>query len=124
MGAVGSFFGRLFGGTKTTEQALDMVKSGVDMLVFTKEEKAQYTVKGVELYLEYLKITYDAGHLARRLIALIVMGVWSIFAIAALYRMDMDIIKAISDPVMAVMLFYFGAGIVNKVGGMISNEKS
>jgi hypothetical protein len=125
MSVIGSFFGRLFGGSKSAEKALDMVKDGVDALVLTEEEKVNYSIKGVELYLEYLRVTYDGGHLARRLIGLIVTGIWSVYCIAALYFMDMKIITAISDPFMAVMVFYFGAGIVSKLGNMANkNENS
>ncbi len=121
---LGSFLGRLFGGTKTAEVAFDMVKNGVDSLVLTNEEKVQYSIKGVELYLEYLKITFDGGHLARRLIGLIVTCTWVVFCSVGLYRGDLSVINSVSEPFMAVMIFYFGAGIVTRLGVLKGNDKS
>ena len=124
MSAIGSFFGRLFGGPNTVEKTLDMIKSGADALVLTKEEKIQYNLQGMQMFLEYLKITYDGGYIARRLIGLVVTAMWSLYMGVALYRMDFSIVTHIDEPFMAVMLFYFGAGIATRVSNMINkNDK-
>lgn len=119
---IGSFFGRLFGSPGTADKAFDMVKNGVDSLILTKEEKVEYSIKGVELYLEYLKITFDGGHLARRVISILVTLTWMVFAGFSLYWKDMSILSTVSEPFTYVMIFYFGAGIINKVSANLGEN--
>lgn len=73
----------LFGDSKSAEKTIDAVINTGDKLVFTEEERADFNAETRKWYLEYLKATQPAA-LARRLIALVVVGVWAVLIISAL----------------------------------------
>lgn len=115
MGAIGSFFGRLFASPKTIDNAIDTIKNAGDALILTKEERVQYNLKAVEMFIEFLKVANDGGHLARRIIGIMVALVWFIYSMTALVIMNFSIISTIAEPFNAVMIFYFGAGIITRL---------
>ena len=67
----------IFGSAKNTETIVDGATKGLDKLFFTKEEKSEANQKLSDWYLKYLAAT-QPQNLARRLIAMIVVGVWAI----------------------------------------------
>lgn len=122
--AIGGFFGRLFTSPENVGKTVDMVRDGLDKLIFTKEEQADYNQKAAEMYLEFVKVASDGGHLARRLIGLTVTLVWALYAatIGILYTMGIWVsgfaeaalgltevmLKIVLPSFGGVMLFYFG----------------
>ncbi len=106
----------LFGGGKTTEKVVDGISKGLDKLVYTEEEKSEASRLGVELFIKYQEAT-QPQNLARRLVALIVTGMWA-FTIGlglAMYKVDpvyskyiLDILQTIIMPSFVVIVsFYF-----------------
>lgn len=126
--AIGRFVGRVFGSQENIGKTADMIRDGVDKLVFTDEEKADYSQKSVELYIEFLRVQTDGGHLARRLLALMVGFAWT--ATVALLVLGVvlsawlpvwagivgnlfEVLKGVvAMPFLAVMTFYFGHRIL------------
>lgn len=74
-----SIFSFLTGNAKSVEKVIDAGISGIDKLVFTDEEKADYNHKLQELHLEFVKIAATestAQSISRRMICLPVVYVW------------------------------------------------
>jgi len=74
------FFGSLFGTSKAGEKIIDGISSAADKLVYTSEEKAEDAAtarsEGFAVYTAWLEST-SGSRLARRMIALTVVSVWS-----------------------------------------------
>ena len=127
-----SFLGKLFGTDKAAASLIDNVSNGLDKLVYTSEEKAEDAAKarseGYQVYMEWLKST-SGSRVARRLIALIVTGIWAVqhilgqcFALTAVFMDDIVMVEKFTQSsdmlfehaqennalVGVVLLFYFG----------------
>ena len=80
------FIGRLFGSDKAGEKIIDNVSSGIDKMWYTSEEKAEDAAQakreGMAVYMKWLEST-SGSRLARRVIALIVTGIWAVEHIAS-----------------------------------------
>ena len=78
------FIGRLFGAPKALEKTVDALSSGLDKLVYTKEEKAgdeaQAVTEARGMIIDWLKNT-QGQNLSRRLIALSITFVWLVMFI-------------------------------------------
>lgn len=76
-----SWLGKLFGTDKAAASLVDNISSGLDKLVYTNQEQAADIAKSVtegrQVLLEWLRST-SGSNLARRLIALIVTGIWAL----------------------------------------------
>lgn len=76
-----SWLGKLFGTDKAAESLVNNISSGLDKIVYTSQEQAEYAARGVtearQVLLEWLKAT-SGSNLARRLIALIVTCIWAL----------------------------------------------
>ena len=125
-----SFLGKLFGSDKATAKVIDTVSTGIDKIWYTEEEKAEDTAQakreGQAFLIEWLRST-SGSRLARRLIALIVVGIWAlqflliqIFMIISVwvenaqpFKDSADIIKDNIDQstgaTMLILAFYFAA---------------
>ena len=125
-----SFLGKLFGSDKATAKVIDTVSAGIDKIWYTEEEKAEDTAQakreGQAFLIEWLRST-SGSRLARRLIALIVVGIWAlqflliqIFMIISVwvenaqpFKDSADIIKDNIDQstgaTMLILAFYFAA---------------
>jgi hypothetical protein len=75
--------GAIFGSQKNTETIVDGAVAGIDKMFFTKEEQAEFRQKGAEWFLEYLKAT-QPQNLARRMIAMIVVGLWALIVLVGI----------------------------------------
>lgn len=124
------FLGKLFGSDKATAKVIDNVSSGIDKIWYTAEEKAEDAAQarreGQAFLVEWLRST-SGSRLARRLIALIVVGIWAlqflliqILMIIAVwaenaqpFKESADIIKDNIDQstgaTMLILAFYFAA---------------
>jgi hypothetical protein len=138
--------GSLFGTQAAGEKILDGASNAVDKMFYTEEEKAEAAAEarkeGFAVYMEWLKST-SGSRLARRLIALMVTGIWAVqhilaqlFALIGVFSDDPIRIEKVNEAsellfthaqennalVGVVLLFYFGGpaaidgvkGLVNK----------
>lgn len=113
--------GAIFGSAKNTETIVDGAVRGLDALVLTKEEKAEYRVKGAEWFLKYLQAT-QPQNLARRLIAVIIVSLWAGVVIAGVVAWPLNepyadfifsvLTDVVMNPFLMVMGFYFAAHVV------------
>jgi hypothetical protein len=96
---IGGFIGRLFGSEKAIESAVDGVKSGLDKLIYTKEERAEDAAKAVtearSTLVEWMKNS-QGQNIARRFLAMMIAFTWLVQYIVGL-ALSMAIIW--SDPV-------------------------
>jgi hypothetical protein len=124
---------------KTSEKAadgalsiIDGVKSGLDALILTEEEKIQYGQKGFDLQLQFLKLNMDQNSLrskARRELAkaivyfnlfmITVIGIlWKIDPLWSKFLMELMIGMKLGVAFVAIIVFYFGyygvQGIISK----------
>lgn len=125
------FFGRVFGSENAAKDTLAMIRDAGDALILTEEEKVQYNQEGLKLYLEYLKITRDGGHIARRVIGIMVVAVWVwlVFSVGLAYGLTaffpglteaanamyaLLTSATVTQGFLAVTGFYFGAGFLTR----------
>ena len=109
--------GWLLGNREAAAKTVDAVISTGDKLFYTDEEKADFSERQRQWYLDYLKATQPAA-VARRLIALVVCGVWALMLIAAMIAGAFDnqayaeyllnlLDETVSTPFSAILGFYF-----------------
>ena len=129
-GAIGAFFGKMLGSDKTIEKSIDTVSSGIDALFYTDEERANDGAKeraqARQSLIKWLDAT-QGQNLARRILALVITGVWllmylaaTILAVCALWSTHADQLKAgakiigerateMNGAMMLILGFYFAA---------------
>jgi len=73
----------LFGTNKNVGKAIDAVKSGVDMMVFTKEEKSLAGMEYLKLQIQMAK-ALGPSNIARRVIAITITGLWAFSVVLAI----------------------------------------
>lgn len=115
----------LFGNSSAAEKVVDGVSNGLDMLMFTDEEKAIASQKVLDFKIEYAKHTQNQS-IARRVIAFSITGLWALlnlFAVALYFisepasKFIFEVLKEnINTPFMIVVGFYFAAHVVGKLG--------
>lgn len=118
-------FAAIFGTAEHTKTVLDAGVAGLDKLFYTAEEKAENAARFGDLYLRYLAAT-NPQNLARRLIALVVVGLWALLILAgvALWKFDAaysafvfsTLDNIVNVPFMIIVGFYFAAHIARMVG--------
>lgn len=119
-------WGSIFGSSKNTETVVNGAVNGIDKLFFTAEEKSEASAKAGEWFLKYLEAT-QPQNLARRLIAIMIVALWSLLIVAgvALYKFDaaysqfiFDILAdVVMNPFLMVMGFYFAAHVLRSWQG-------
>jgi len=113
--------GWLFGGSKAADSTVEGIKSGLDKLVYTDEEKGDAHRAGVELFIEYQRAT-QPQNLARRLIAVILIGLFALLVIATAAAWPLDkeyakfilqlLIDVVVTPVSVIIAFYFVRSLI------------
>lgn len=117
-----SFLSFLTGGSKAVDKGLDMVSKGLDMAVFTGEEKSIASQKILDWKLQWIKATGPQS-VSRRVIAFMVVGLWVYLVLLGvhLYLLDMTtksefvfkVLKEIvNSPFLMVMGFFYLAHVV------------
>lgn len=117
-----SGFSWLFGNSKAADAAV----SSLDKIYYSDEEKADAKQKILNFKIEYAKATQNQS-IARRIIAVIVSGLWALLNIVSLLAGYFDrsegsysqfIAQAIADninsPFIIIIGFYFAAHVVGK----------
>ncbi len=136
-----SFIGNLFGSAKAGEAIISGVTNAADKLFYTDEEKGEAAAKaraeGFNVYMTWLEST-SGSRLARRLLALMVTGIWAlehlasvVLGLASVFATDVTKWKAASEMlatnatdnnalVGVVLLFYFGGpAAIGGVKGLV-----
>lgn len=119
-----SLLSKLFVSEKSIDNVVSAAIATGDKLVFTAEEKAEMNVKLQDWYLKYLEATQPMN-LSRRVIAITVTGLWSLFLILAtslLLGGDKEISGAIFSvmethlnlPFSIIVGFYFAAQMASR----------
>ena len=131
--------GKIFGSEKTLSKIVDGVSSGLDKLTYTSEEKAQDAAKQREKARDQVVAFMEATkgqNIARRLIAFIMVSIWSIcyvtslgMIVASVFVTGADLVERLKEgaglidahisdieyPLMLILAFYFGAPHVENV---------
>lgn len=137
--------GRVFGTEKALESAVEAVTNGVDSLVYTDEERATDAAKdraeGRAMVIKWMEAT-SGQHLARRLIAVSITGVWLFQYIVswlslmvgtfvsgeireqliAAAEMTTQHADGMTGAVMLILSFYFAAPHMDKIVGVALNR--
>ncbi|CAH9014943.1 putative TMhelix containing protein [Vibrio phage 496E54-1] len=123
--------GKLFGTDKAASSLIENISSGLDKLHYSDQEKsedlARSVTEGRQVLLDWLKTT-SGSSLARRLIALVVTGIWALQYVASMILLALvpwlpdfsDKMResalslqtsgdAVSGAMMLVLGFYFAA---------------
>lgn len=98
MGAIGAFFGKMFGTEKAVLSVVDGVKSGLDALVYTDEEKANDAAKdraaARSMFITWIDKS-QGQNIARRFLAMVIAFTWlsqyfltGIFNVSAIWIED------------------------------------
>jgi hypothetical protein len=130
----GEEFMSLFSWLRTSEKAvdtgLDLVTTaakGLDMLVFTDEEKAQMSLSTMKLWLEMQDRTAHESSirsLTRRFIAISIVFTFLLFLIGAavVFKIDvgwarylLGLAEELGDLTLLVAFFYFGSHSVSSI---------
>ena len=119
------FFSLLAGNSKSVEKVIDAGISGLDKLIFTEEEKADYNRKLQELHLEFIKIAATESttqSVSRRMICIPVVYTWLALVVLnvalTVFIPELDattILETISymnTPALASIGFYVGRHLV------------
>jgi hypothetical protein len=136
----------MFGSAKAGEALIENVSSGIDKLWYTSEEKAEDAAQakreGMAVYMKWLEST-SGSRIARRLIALVVTGIWAVehvmsvlFETMAVFTNDAGVLTSAkfieasnslsshandnNALVGVVLLFYFGGpAAIDGVKGLV-----
>jgi hypothetical protein len=121
---------RIFAGPDQVAGIVDGATGLIDKFTFTNEERSEASFRAFELWLEYQKAT-SGQNVARRLIALIVVGLWAFLTVvvavvglvetlalegeaagaAFVFRL---LSEAVSPLVIVVIGFYFSKGMLDQ----------
>ena len=133
---IGQILGKMFGTDKAISSVVDGVSSGIDKLIYTDEEKAEDIAKSRSearsMVIDWMRTT-SGQNLARRLIALIVTGVWvtqyvmaMAFSMASVWVENADkytesatimgnYAEQMNGAMMLILGFYFAAPHLGKI---------
>lgn len=121
-----NIFKQIFASSENTKTIVDGAVSGVDKLFYTKEEKADNAKYMSEWFLRYLEAS-QPQNLARRFIALIIVGLWAFLVLLAVmvYKIDesysayiLGILKdVVSSPFVWIIGFYFAKHLISSAIG-------
>lgn len=117
-----SFVKGIFGSSDSVNKGLDMISSGIDMAVFTGEEKSIANQKILDWKLKWISAT-GAQSVARRVISYVIVALWAAMVVLGVFLSLIDlpekssfVFKVLSDiinyPFMLIIGFYFAAHIV------------
>ena len=117
-------FGWLLGNSKAADKAVDGIYNGLDMAIYTDEEKAIANNKILDFKIEYAKATQGQS-ISRRVIAFGVTFMWVLVGLLSLaangagftafseYAMRF-LVDVVMQPFSIIVAFYFLAHVVGK----------
>jgi len=129
-----SIFSKVFGGdAKTADSIISNGKEIIDGLHFSKEEKSAASLKAFELWTKFMEAT-SGQNLARRYIAMIVFGLWSLLTVVLVLMAILASIFAYENPphepiieilmemrvteiTLMIAAFYFGKHLITSAIG-------
>lgn len=111
----------IFGSDKSRDRLVEGAVTGLDKLRFTNEERAEANAQTREWFLRYLEAS-QPQNLARRFIALIIVGLWAFLILfgVGVYYFDVEysqfvfnvLLDIVTNPFLMVMAFYFAAHMI------------
>lgn len=116
------FLASLFGNSEVVETAAKGLYNGIDQAFFTDEEKSTANQKVLDWTLKYMAAT-NPQNVARRFIALVVVGLWAALVVAGVIAQTLgsqeiaafifDTLKNnVNTPFGIIIGFYFLAHVV------------
>ena len=106
-------FGKIFGSDKVIEKTTDGIYNGIDMLVYSDEEKAIAMQKKQEFYIKILK-AYEPFKVAQRFLAFIYSIPYVSIVVYGVVMKDAVLVNSINDALglqtIIILGFYFGGG--------------
>jgi hypothetical protein len=132
MGALATFFGKVFGTDAAIKETISAVRDGMDALVYTEEEKAVDAAKDRSearaMVVQWMEAT-QGQNLARRFLSMTITGVWLGMYVWAQFCMTVGIFvpdhyalrinaagalsasyaEGLNGAVMLILAFYFAA---------------
>lgn len=130
MGGILGFLGK-----KDTTTIVEGAVKGLDNLIFSNEERAEYNKKMADSVVDFAKSTMGENttrSFTRRLVAFAIMGIYMVFILGAgiAYLIDAEYSKFLYDIamkqntlVLMVSAFYFGGYYAGKVIGQKEKKK-
>ena len=111
-----------FGSSETVSKGMDMISTGIDMAIFTGEEKSIANQKILDWKLQWIKATGPQS-LARRVISFVIVGLWAYIVLLAVHFHLLGFVKqadflfkvlkeVLHWPFITIVGFYFAAHIV------------
>jgi len=125
-----------FLGKKSIDTIIGGAVKGIDKLIFTNEEKAEFNKTMADQMLEYTKSTIGENStrsFTRRIIAFAIMGTYILLVLSAgaVYKWDMtysaflfELSKSQSTLAMMVSVFFFGGYYAGKFIGSEKKKKN
>ena len=127
-----SFFGSIFSSDKVVDKAVDGLYSGLDKIVYTEEEKADYNkmkmdliLKGTDLKIKTLGAFQPYKLMQRTLSLLILVPFIGVYLLGIFYmvmenpELSQAIIKAnneiLSIPAIMIITFYFSSSVIDSI---------
>ena len=112
---------RLLGDTTVVNDVVKGSIAGIDAAIYTKEEKARAAQQMLEFRLKYMEAT-NPQNVARRLIALIIVGLWAVLVLLAVATHALSaeysafvfrvLDEVVNQPASIIIGFYFLAHVV------------
>lgn len=116
-----SFWTRLFGDSDTVREIVSGAKAGIDMAIYTEEERAIAAKDVLEFRLRYMEAT-NPQNVARRAIALLIVGLWAVLVLIGVLawpvaqEFSTHVFKVVDEvveqPASIVVGFYFLTHVV------------
>ena len=115
------------GSNEAVEKGIDLVGAGLDMSIYTAEEKSIAGQKILDWKLNWIKAT-GAQSVARRVIAFVVVGLWAYLVMLGVHlhvilgrkeeaKFVFDVLtEIVTNPFLMVMGFFYAAHLI-RAGG-------
>ncbi len=116
-----SFWTRLFGDSDTVREIVSGAKAGIDMAIYTEEERAIAAKDVLEFRLRYMEAT-NPQNVARRAIALLIVGLWAVLVLIGVLAWPVSeafsthvfrvLDEVVNQPASLIVAFYFLTHVV------------
>lgn len=116
-----SFWTRLFGDSDTVREIVSGAKAGIDMAIYTEEERAIAAKDVLEFRLRYMEAT-NPQNVARRAIALLIVGLWAVLVLIGVLAWPVSeafsthvfrvLDEVVNQPASIIVAFYFLTHVV------------
>lgn len=116
-----SFWTRLLGDSDTVREIVSGARAGIDMAIYTEEERAIAAKDVLEFRLRYMEAT-NPQNVARRAIALLIVGLWAVLVLIGVLAWPVSeafsthvfrvLDEVVNQPASLIVAFYFLTHVV------------